>query len=135
MGQPRHESHSLATRNLLRSLVLGVPSGQSVACAMRLPVLAEEDLKDLEPYGLHTRAPLWFYILREADVMADGARLGPVGGRIVAEVIIGLMEGDRQSYLRQAPEWEPTYGANGSFTTVDLLRAADVVTHLPVEVA
>jgi hypothetical protein len=136
MGQPRHESHSLATRNLLRSLVLGVPSGQAVAEAMGLPVLSQEDLsKDLERFGLHTRTPLWFYILKEAEVMADGEHLGPVGGRIVAEVIIGLMQGDRQSYLRQAPDWAPTYGADGSFTAVDLLRAADVVTQLPVEVA
>jgi len=59
--------------------------------------------------------------------MTDGAHLGPVGGRIVAEVIIGLIRGDGQSYLRQDPDWQPTYGQDGSFTTVDLLNTAGVV--------
>ena len=37
-----------------------------------------------------------------------GQTLGPVGSRIVAEVFIGLLEGDRMSYLRENPEWTPT---------------------------
>ena len=61
---------------------------------------------------------------------AADERLGPVGGRIVAEVIIGLIKGDRQSYLRQEQDWTPTYGTNDSFTTVDLLNAAGVVAAL-----
>jgi hypothetical protein len=40
------------------------------------------------------------------------------------------MKGDRQSYLRQDPDWTPTYGPDGSFTTVDMLKAADVVAAL-----
>jgi hypothetical protein len=46
-------------------------------------------------------------------------------------VIIGLLLGDRQSFLRQDPEWEPTYGRDGTFTMVDLLGAAGVVADLP----
>jgi hypothetical protein len=130
MGQPQGESVSLATRNLLRSLSMEVPSGQRVAKAMKLPVLAAADLDDLKPFKLSERSPLWFYVLREAEVTADGEKLGPVGGRIVAEVIIGLIKGDRQSYLRQEPDWTPTYGADESFTTVDLLNAVDVVAML-----
>nr|MBA2308958.1 peroxidase [Pseudonocardiales bacterium] len=79
MGQPPGTPTSLASRNLLRALTMGVPSGQRVAKAMELPVLAEADLADLETYSLHKRTPLWFYILREADVFADGEHLGPVG--------------------------------------------------------
>ncbi|MDA0140900.1 peroxidase family protein [Solirubrobacter deserti] len=76
------------------------------------------------------RTPLWFYVLREADLKQSGQRLGPVGGRIVAEVIIGLIRGDRDSYLRQDPEWTPTYGAGDGFTMVDLLNTAEVVAKL-----
>jgi len=50
------------------------------------------------------------------EVTAGGEHLGPVGGRIVAEVIVGLIKGDRQSYLRQDPDWIPTYGTGDSFT-------------------
>ncbi len=131
MGQPKGENTSLASRNLLRSLTMKVPSGQRVAKAMNLPALEQADLDDLKDFHLEKRTPLWFYVLREADVMADGERLGPVGGRIVAEVIVGLVQGDGQSYLRQDPDWAPTYGQDGSFTAVDLLKAADVVAALP----
>jgi hypothetical protein len=130
MGQPSGEATSLATRNLLRNLTMKVPSGQRVAKAMNVPVLAAADLDDLESFHLEARTPLWFYVLREAQVTANGQHLGPVGGRIVAQVIIGLIEGDGQSYLRQEPDWTPTYGANESFTIVNLIKAADVVTTL-----
>jgi hypothetical protein len=130
MGQAPGRETSLATRNLLRSLTMKVPSGQRVAKAMNESVLPAADLADLEDFHLEKRTPLWFYVLREAEVMANGERLGPVGGRIVAEVIIGLIRGDRQSYLRQEPDWTPTYETGGSFSTVDLLRAADVVVPL-----
>jgi Animal haem peroxidase len=130
MGQPQGEPTSLAARNLQRSLTMQVPSGQRVAKAMKLPLLASADLDDLKTFNLNERTPLWFYVLREAEVTSDGERLGPVGGRIVAEVIVGLIKGDRQSYLRQDPDWIPTYGSGGSFTTVDLLNAADVVATL-----
>jgi hypothetical protein len=98
---------------------------------MQLPELAAADLQDLAPLHLDRRTPLWFYILREAEVAADGEHLGPVGGRIVAEVIVGLIRGDRQSYLRQDPDWTPTYGSGGSFFMVDLLEAAGVVAPIP----
>jgi hypothetical protein len=135
LGQPQGEPTSLAQRNLLRNLALKVPSGQRVARAMRLPELSPEDLVELQPLDLDTRTPLWYYVLKEAQVMANGERLGAVGGRIVAEVIIGLLLGDSQSYLRQDPDWLPTYGQDGFFTMVDLLRAAGVVAPLPTPVA
>jgi hypothetical protein len=130
MGQAVGEPTSLATRNLLRSLALQVPSGQRVANAMEVPPLADADLVDLAPFELQNRTPLWFYILREAHVVADGRHLGPVGGRIVADVLVGLIGGDRFSYLRQDPDWTPTYGSGDEFTVPDLLQAAGVVAPL-----
>jgi len=130
LGQAPGSPTSLATRNLLRNLTMEVPSGQSIASAMSLPPLAPGDLSDLQPLSLHNRTPLWFYVLREAQVTADGEHLGPVGGRIVAEVIYGLIQGDSQSYLGQDPEWTPTYGTNGIFTIVDLLTTSGIVATL-----
>lgn len=120
---------SLAQLNLLRALTFKLPSGQSVAKAMKLPVLDATDLADLEPLKLHLRTPLWFYILREAAVKTNGERLGPVGGRIVAEVFIGLLQGDSMSYLKQDPEWTPTLpsAVADNFKMTDLLKFAGVV--------
>jgi hypothetical protein len=100
---------SLAERNLLRGKRLGLPAGQDVAARMGLTPLTNVEL-DL-PYpanpGWQGKAPLWFYILREAELDNGGKRLGPVGGRIVAEVILGILDADRGSYLHAKPGFKP----------------------------
>ena len=52
------------------------------------------DLEELAPLGVgfERSTPLWYYVLKEAEVVADGLHLGPVGGRIVAEVFLGLLQ-------------------------------------------
>lgn len=130
LGFPASEPQSLAQRNLLRHLTFKLPSGQAVAKAMTLPVLPDSDFADLAQYGLDTRTPLWFYILREAEKTQNGTCLGDVGSRIVAEVLIGLMEGDATSYLRQDSTWTPSLpsaSGPGKFFMADLLNFAGVV--------
>lgn len=130
IGFPAGEPQSLAQRNLLRHLTFKIPSGQAVAKAMKLPVLAASDFADLAVHGLDSRTPLWFYILREAERTQSGERLGAVGALIVAEVIIGLMEGDPTSYLKQDSSWVPSLPSSsgpGKFLMTDLLRFAGVV--------
>ena len=70
-------------------------------------------------------APLWFYVLKEAEVLGGSQHLGPVGGRIVAEVLIGLLLGDPLSYINVAPGWKPDLpGAKiqGEYTLSDLVN-------------
>jgi hypothetical protein len=130
-GIPGGEPQSLATRNLLRHLTFKVPSGQSVARAMGVKPLAASALAPLKALNLEDRTPLWNYVLMEAGHLCEGKRLGPVGGRIVAEVFIGVLQGDPMSYLSQDPEWTPHLGAQADqFTMVDLLKMAGVVTAL-----
>jgi len=113
-------------------LTFSLPSGQRVAKAMQIPPLTDDDFDMLKPYDLQNRAPLWFYILREAQLVQNGEMLGPVAARIVTEVFIGLLEGDNSSYLRQEPDWRPflptvdpaQQGEN--FKMIDILRFADV---------
>ena len=121
---------SLAARNLLRGHVFGLPSGQDVACAMCIEPLSAGDLGDVAGTGFDTATPLWFYILKEAEVVGGGSRLGPVGGRIVAEVLIGLLEGDRMSFVRANPKWKPEDEGLGSASgdgILNLLRFAGFV--------
>ncbi len=87
---------SLAFRNLVRSWRLRLPSGQDVARLMCVEVIDEG------------HDPLWVYCLKEAELMNDGRHLGPVGGRIVAEVLIGLFAGDPSSFCNVNPCWQPT---------------------------
>ena len=55
----------------------------------------------------HGETALWHYILREADVCTGGHHLGPVGGRIVAEVLVGLIDADARSFRRSHEDWRP----------------------------
>jgi hypothetical protein len=125
------ERRSLAVRNLLRGRAFELPSGQRAAERMKehAEPLSEEELGLAgEAPGLTGEAPLWIYVLREAAVRQEGERLGPLGGRIVAEVLLGLLEGDPNSYLSAEPGWSPTLPAArpGAFTMADLLDLADV---------
>ena len=118
---------SLPQRNLLRQLTWSLPSGQDVARAMGIKKLTPADLRELRPYGFEKSTPLWYYLLREAELRSDGLTLGRVGGRIVAEVLIGLIEADPRSFLTLQPNWTPTLtGAGRSFRMKDFLTFAGV---------
>ncbi|GIE99449.1 peroxidase family protein [Paractinoplanes rishiriensis] len=106
----------LARRNLLRGYRLGLPTGQAVAEVLGLPALTPEQVAGSDPIaaavkagGFATRTPLWFYILREAEVLAQGNTLGPLGSRIVVETFVGQLRHDPTSYLRQT-SWSPSAG-------------------------
>src|SRR5262245_8779779 len=57
--------------------------------------------------------PLWLYILREASARHEGDQLGEVGGRIVAEILHGVVAADPESYLTVERGWSPTLPARG----------------------
>jgi hypothetical protein len=98
----------LAVRNTLRGKHVGLPSGQQVARAMRVNVVSNAALGLSSDPGWAGEAPLWFYILKEAELPPYNAeRLGPVGGRIVAEVLVGLLQRDPNSSLYLDPAWNP----------------------------
>jgi hypothetical protein len=106
-GLPRIPS--LAERNLLRGKRLGMPAGQDVARAMGVRPLTNAEL-DLDEPGWGGKAPLWYYVLKEAELQNNGSHLGDVGGRIVAETILGILARDKSSYLNVQPSWRPAPG-------------------------
>jgi hypothetical protein len=119
---------SLALRNLQRGERLGLPSGTSVALRMGIDPItpAQLDLADVDP-ELRLHPPLWYYVLKEAQVLSGGTRLGPVGGRIVAEVLLGILALDPLSYLRVEPGWrpQPPFARNdGTFEMPELIGFA-----------
>jgi hypothetical protein len=136
---------NLALRNLLRGRSLGLPSGQDVAKKMGVPpipdellrvgkanedsVLSNPSIASLHP-AFKDKSPLWFYILAEAQqAFVDNStpiRLGPVGGRIVGEVFVGLLLGDKHSFMNQNPLWTPSQGflRDGKFGITELISQA-----------
>lgn len=121
------EQHSLAYRDLVRGEALDLPSGEAIAKFIGAAPLSPEEV-GLREMGWRSETPLWFYILKEAEVRYQGEQLGAVGGRIIAEVLLGLIDSDPGSYRNAATEWQPILPASqpGKFTMADLLRFAGV---------
>ena len=130
----KQKLRNIVLRNLLRGIQNKLPSGQKVAELLGATKLDHENFKDVQIYKVLkdnfpeiinsdneklsfeefcNNSPLWFYILMEADVLGNlspdskSNHLGPVGGQIVAEVIIGILEGDPNSFFNENSNWKP----------------------------
>jgi hypothetical protein len=142
---------ALALRNLLRGWRLRLPTGQDVARVMGLKPLKDEDIligkftgDDADIIGsavsidpvFADNCPLWTYVLAETvetevnfkttagKKKIKTRRLGPVGGRIVAETFAGILQGDSSSYISQNPLWVPSYSVGGRFGLPELIGKA-----------
>ena len=134
---------AITARNLLRGYYLGLPTGEQVAEALGLgeKALKPEQVAEgphkalLSDPLLSGQTPLWYYVLKEAELLGTGEdgtgghRLGPVGSRIVAETFVGLIKHSPHSILKE-PGWTPRFGRPGQdgepakFDMTDLLRFA-----------
>jgi hypothetical protein len=118
---------------LRRGYACGLPTGERVAAKIGAVLLTQAELTaGYGPLGDGTgypavllgQTPLWYYVLKEAQVRGAGNRLGPVGSRIVADTVVGLLRADPGSYVN-AQAWVPTLGSTpGTFSMRELLRVA-----------
>ncbi|HEX5936675.1 MAG TPA: heme peroxidase family protein [Actinomycetota bacterium] len=131
--------NDLALRNLKRARMVRLATGQQMATFLKskgvtLTKLTAaqiregrngatlEGLTTTQRSALVQDTPLWFYILREAEL--NQGRLKGVGARIVAETFHRAMEGSQTSIVRN-PTWRPRLGPNNTtFRMVDLLLFA-----------
>lgn len=98
---------------LQRGAASRLPSGQVARQALNAATIASHSILpdpwlDLEYCDLREQTPLWYYILLEAEVNGQGTCLGPVGSRIVGEVIEGALRANKDSYFWwHNPGWTP----------------------------
>jgi hypothetical protein len=119
----------LTARTLLRGARANLPTGQEVANNLVAHgLLSESDIlgeRLIEKVGttndesrnilkdswMMNQTPLYYYLLKEAEVLGkDNFTLGPMGSRIVAEVIETVLRADDTSYLNTpglGPDWKP----------------------------
>lgn len=139
--------NNLALRNLVRGLLLGLPTGQAVAKAMQAKLgpsfdpLTPQQLRDIASAGSLTQGaaliaggfdlqtPLWYYLLAEASLVpAAQGHLGPVGSAIVADVLhqAVLLVPDN---VLASPGWTPAIPLRdpSKVTIDDLLRFAQLL--------
>ena len=142
---------SLALRNLERGQTFALPSGQTVAQLLHVDVIPDEQLvigkatkddpktpiADVAP-GFAGHAPLWTYVLAEAQVTSWAAapaaqdkdtipiRLGAVGGHLVAETFAALLVGDKTSFLNDGAGFAPRreFSHDGVFGLAELINVA-----------
>ena len=127
----------LPEMTLLRGSRIGLPSGQEACRAGGMQPLGEsqvgfdeDDNEFLRNRGMHEKPPLWYYFLREAELLGirrfrGGECLGPLGSRIVAEVLLGVMNSDPCHYLNVDPNWRPLAAVFGGLSgprPIDSLR-------------
>ncbi len=59
--------------------------------------------------NFHHKTPLWYYLLKEGEILGDGEHLGPLGSHIVANTLVGLVINDPDSYWNaDGGVWSPT---------------------------
>jgi len=133
---PAGPQANLAFRNLRRAKMVRLATGQQMATFLKnkgvtLTKLTNAKIRDgkdgakldgltqTQRAALLRHTPLWFYILREAEL--NGGKLKGVGARIVAETFHRAMEGSQASIVRD-PAWRPSLGPNSvTFRMADLL--------------
>lgn len=127
----------LPEMTLLRGSRMGLPSGQEACglagersiCAAQMGFDREEN-DFLRAHGFHEKTPLWYYLLREAEALGlrrfrGGECLGPLGSRIVAEVLLGVLNSDTNYYGNILPDWKPlnvVFGRTSEPRRLDTLR-------------
>ena len=99
------ESNNLAFRNLVSGQRLKLANGQQAVEFLKSKGITISELSESEigrgqtPDVFKKNTPLWFYVLRESEIQENGVKLGTVGGRIVAETLIGLLQVDDNSHI------------------------------------
>lgn len=143
MMQNEPEGHDdlfrmLARRNLRRGHRLNIPSAQD--CIAGIYLKTDLSIEPLTPEELTTgktrdaviagrfdqSTPLWFYILKEAEIKADGQTLGPLGTAIVGDTLLGLIKSDPDSYWHQPGSdrgrWHPRDAAKPAGAAITSIR-------------
>lgn len=113
---------SLATRDLMRGTATELPSGEAVAARLGVDAVPADRI-GLAGQSWSGETPLWFYILREAEVFESGERLGPVGSHIVGTTLITIVDADPEGFRQVDPDWRPSLPSRqpNRFTLADLL--------------
>jgi hypothetical protein len=139
----------LPVRTLLRGARLDLPSGEDVAREISrranwVGSLSQDEIvggdhQDIltnPRYGLLGNTPLWYYLLKEAELHKNGdgqpgRSLGPLGSYLIADVILDALTADPDSYLA-VPGWRPTippqYGGE-ALSMSNVLTFIDASTH------
>jgi hypothetical protein len=112
---PPNAPLNLAIKNLVRGSRVGLPSAQDIASALGINPLSLHELLNnakqeqvMTDWEFQIKTPLWYYVNREAEVLGNSLRFGPLASTIICETFHGLAKGSRRSILDPENEgWKP----------------------------
>ena len=135
-GDPVRQN--LIARNLLRGIQHNLPTAQAVIARLNglgiaVPQMTKAQISsgntagEIKDGNFDDHTPLWFYTLKEAELLGRGQRLGPLGSQIVAGTIIGLILRGPDPVWRKPGShegrWHPVDGPRISGQLVDSFPA------------
>lgn len=133
------DATQLDTQALRQSVRLNLPTAQNCIAHLnktydaQLPVVEVSDLASAGTLAHQT--PLWFYVLKEAQTLGQGTRLGPLGSTLVAETLVGNLSNDHASVLHQPGSvdgrWHPQDSTANLGLTIDSFDSLMRVVSLP----
>jgi hypothetical protein len=138
-GDPQSgPAFDLAAATMIRGIELNLASGQQAVIAANglgsaIPMLSLAQIIGGDAgiaaafegcKALKETTPLWFYMLREAEVLGAG-RLGPLAGRVLMETLHAAIEAAPDNIISNQA-WQPTLPRASApyFTMMDLLLVA-----------
>jgi hypothetical protein len=119
-------SNVLAFRNMSRAGFYDLPSGQSVARELGLPIIFPVTLA-LGP-GFEGGTPLWYYVLAESERMENGTHLGPTGSTVVAAGFKAALKNPHKFGKVDFSQSKLIAGPDNNMTVSDLFVFAGVAT-------
>lgn len=153
VGSRNANDRALAFRNLMRASALGVASGQAVAGEMKdkgYPL----DVTDLKLDDVHEwkrvaavlhksgtdlakETPLFYYLLRESEIVSGGARYGPLGSALLLEVFGGMLRLCEDTFVEPftTGDWRPDPCIAGPDADFDKSRLIKETDHYPLDLA
>ena len=143
LNEPAGVFKQLAERNLRRGHRLNIPTAQGILAAVNgaggpyaagpIEPLSADELTSggtgpaVGEGGFAEETPLWFYVLKEAEIRGRGEHLGPLGSLIVADTLVGLAVCDPSSFWHQGGSdrgrWHPADGARPDGVVIDSMSA------------
>ncbi|HEX8249597.1 MAG TPA: heme peroxidase family protein [Pyrinomonadaceae bacterium] len=131
---------NLASRNLVRGKALSLPTGEEVVAQMTAAhadkligktVLTADEITSgphetiLKDPNFQGKTPLWYYILKEAEIIGGGSRLGTIGSYIVAETLVKLIQRSPISVFDG--KWNSQFSFINGKNPLDGVEMADLI--------
>ena len=99
---PQYSTHQLVQESIKQDARIGIDNGKSIA----------EQYGIFQHPSIPEQAPLWYYILAEAEESANGQHLGPLGSRLLSRYLLSLLDRNPHAHIHAESPWVPSFSSH-----------------------